>query len=98
MIVGVILLMVLSGCSSPQSLGGVRLRTNVPEATLFIDDELRGPVREYLDEYLPLDPGPHLIVLEHPGYAPERMDIIVSDGIAMEVSIEMRQRSQHQER
>ena len=80
-------------CSSamPQ-VGGVRITTNVPEATLYVDEELRGPAGEYEAHYIRLSPGRHRLTLEHPDYFPEYLEVNVPRNMAMAVTMELRRR------
>ena len=87
---GAVLLCACGG-TTPQ-VGGVRIATNVPEATLYVDEELRGPAGEYADHYIRLAPGQHRLTLEHPGYFPEYLEVNVARDMAMAVTIELRRR------
>ena len=88
------LLGTFAGCGAAQPMGGVRVMTNVHDATLLVDDELRGPVSAYEDDYLRLTPGRHRIALEHAGYVSEYIDVTVAQDMAVTVSVDMRARSE----
>ena len=82
----------LFGCGAAPLVGGVRVETNVPDATLFVDEELHGPVQAYERQYIRLSPGEHRLVLEHPDYFPEYVTVSVAENVAMAVRVEMRRR------
>jgi hypothetical protein len=73
-------------------VGGVRIETNVPAATLLVDEEIRGPVQAYERHYVRLSPGPHRLMLEHSDYFTEYIDIDVVENMGMAVRLEMRRR------
>ena len=85
--------LVLGACAAagPRP-GGVRVDTNVPDAILLVDEETRGPVRAYEREYVRLPPGAHRLMLEHPDYFTEYIDVTVVENMAMAVRLEMRRR------
>ena len=68
--------------------------TNVPDATLTVDEQVRGPVRAYERHYVRLPPGSHRLMLEHPDYFTEYIDVDVVDNMGMAVRLEMRRRPQ----
>jgi hypothetical protein len=72
--------------------GGVRLIADVPAASVLVDDELLGTVGDYEGAPLPLPAGPHTIVLEHPDFEPETIEVNVIDGVATAVTVELRRR------
>lgn len=72
--------------------GGVRLVADVPEASVLVDDELLGTVGDYDGAALGLPPGPHTIVIEHPDYHRETIEVNVTDGVATAVTVELRRR------
>lgn len=83
----------LAACgAATQRPGGVRVETNVPDAILLVDEETRGPVRAYEREYVRLPPGAHRLLLEHPDYFTEYIDINVVENMGMAVRLEMRRR------
>ena len=89
------LVVAAAGCAAPAAgagLGGVRLTSGVPEASLFVDDELLGTVADYEGLSIRLPPGTHRIVLDHPDYHPEEIEVTVSEGMATAVTLEMRRR------
>lgn len=88
----------LLSCSSPQTLTGVRINSNVPQAVLYIDDELRGPMEYYENIAIPLPPGQHRLRLEHPEYFREHIDVTVVQSIATSITVRMRPRPQENER
>ena len=84
-----------AACSlGPARQGGVRIISNVPEATLYVDEELRGPAEAYQQRYLYVRPGTHRIMLEHPRYFTEYVEVTVPENMGMAVQVEMRQRPQ----
>ncbi len=83
----------LAGCAATRPrVGGVRVEINVPEATLIVDEEVRGPVRAYERDYLRLPPGPHRLTFEHPDYFTEYVEVDVVENMGMAVRLEMRRR------
>lgn len=82
----------LAACAAAPRVGGVRVISNVPDATLYVDEEVQGPARAYQSHYIRLEPGAHRLVLEHPDYFPEYVDVTVQENMAMAVSVEMRRR------
>ncbi len=76
-------------CGAPATLGGVRMTTNVPEATLYVDDELRGPAQDYEGYYLPLEPGRHVLRLEDRDHITTRVEVVVAAGVGMSITLEM---------
>ncbi len=82
----------LVACAAAPRAGGVRVVVNVPDATLYVDEEVQGPARAYQSHYIRLEPGAHRITLEHPDYFPEYVDVTVQENMAMAVSVEMRRR------
>lgn len=74
-------------------LGRVRVTSNVPGATLFVDEEIRGPVEAYADYDIRLAPGHHRLRLEHPRYITEELEVTVSQSVAISVALQMRLRS-----
>ncbi len=83
--------------TSPAVVGGVRVLSNVDEAILFVDDLEHGPVDAYADHYLRLVPGRHSLRLEHPGYRPEHLDIVVARDIALSVTLDLQRLEAPQE-
>jgi len=79
-------------CSAAPRVGGVRVVSNVPEATLYVDEEVQGQASVYEHTYIRLAPGPHRLMLEHPEYFPEYVDVDVPENMAMAVRVEMRRR------
>jgi hypothetical protein len=77
---------------STQRQGGVRVASNVPDAVLYVDEELRGPARVFERRYVHLDPGVHRLVLEHPDHFTEYAEVDVRSNTAMQVRFEMRRR------
>ena len=89
----VIMVGFLCGCSFTRPRqGGVRVVTNVPDATLYVDEELRGPARAFQESYLHLSPGTHRLILEHPEYFTEFIEVTVPESMGLAVRVEMRQR------
>jgi len=80
------------GCASAARVGGVRVESNVGDATLYVDEELRGPVSVYERHYIRLEPGTHRLTLEHSEYFSEYAEVSVEPNMAMSVSFEMRRR------
>ncbi len=81
-------------CGTAAPRGGVRVITNVPQATLYVDDELRGPVDAYEDHYLHLAPGQHKLMIEHAEYFTEHIDVTVVEDITIAVTLRMRRQPQ----
>lgn len=88
----VVLVLASISCASAPRMGGVRVLANVPDAVLYVDEEIQGPVRAYGRHYIRLLPGDHRIMLEHPDYFPEYVDVTVEENMAMAVRVEMRRR------
>jgi hypothetical protein len=72
--------------------GGVRVASNVPDAVLYVDEEVQGPVRAYEEQYIYLDPGEHRLMLEHPEHFTEFAEVEVQSNTGMHVRFEMRRR------
>jgi len=66
--------------------------SSVPDAVLTVDEEVRGPARAYEQRYLYVDPGPHRLMLEHPGHFTEYIDVDVPSNRGVAVRVEMRPR------
>ena len=66
----VLILVVFSACAtSLNSVGaGFRVESNVPDATVWIDDVLVGRVVEWQREGRIIRPGFHRIEIRHPSY------------------------------
>ena len=80
-------------CSiSTHRQGGVRVISNVPDAALYVDEELAGPVRAHERDYLYVDPGPHRLMIEHPDHFTEFVDVDVPANRGVAVRVEMRRR------
>ncbi len=73
---------VVCSCSvSTNRQGGVRVISNIPDAVLYVDEDLRGPVRVFQERYIYVDPGRHRLMLEHPEhFAGRRVGLILSGG------------------
>jgi len=68
----------------------VMVEVNVRGATVSVDDE---PVGETpLSRPLQLISGPHEIEVRHPGYLPERRDVVVVADRQLQVDVELRER------
>lgn len=84
----------LSCTLTTQRQGGLRVASNVPDAVLYIDEELQGPLRAYEEEYLYLDPGEHRLMVEHPDHFTEFAEVEVRSNMGMQVRFDMRRRPQ----
>ncbi len=84
---------ILAACAVPNpEMGGVRLEANVPDATLYIDDEERGPIEAFEGHYHRLSPGSHQLRLEHADYRSESVRVHVVADVAVTVTVEMDRR------
>jgi len=72
--------------------GGVRVISSVPDAVLYVDERLKGPVRTFEKRYVYLEPGTHRLMLEHPDHFSELVEIEIQPNMAMAVRVEMRRR------
>jgi hypothetical protein len=67
-------------------LAHVAVKTHVPGAEVFVDDQVVG--RTPLASSVTLAPGPHRIELRRPGYTTAGADVSLTDGAAGEVTLE----------
>ena len=77
---------------STQRQGGIRVESNVPDAVLIVDEEVRGPVQAYRERYLNVDPGTHRVQLEHPDHFTEFVEVEVPSKMGVAVRVDMRRR------
>jgi hypothetical protein len=88
-----ITIVVACSCSiSTNRQGGVRVISSVPDAVLYVDEEIQGPVRAFERQYVYVDPGPHRLMLEHPDHFTEFIDVDVPSNRGVAVRVEMRRR------
>lgn len=87
-----IFLSFLTICCVPQGSGGIRVISNVPDAVLYVDEEIKGPAQAFKNRYIYVSVGEHRLMLEHPDHFPEfaKVDVPAKRGIA--VRFEMRRR------
>lgn len=81
-----------AACLTIQRQGGIRIESNVPDATLYVDEELKGPVRAYQEQYVHVDPGTHRVTIEHPEHFTEFVEVDVPANMAVKVRVELRRR------
>lgn len=62
------------------------LRTKLPGADVFIDDQRIGQTP--LAQSLSLTPGPHAVELRRPGYVTAHRDLLLGDGATADVALE----------
>ena len=71
-----------SGSSREETTGSIRIKSNVPQAQVFVDGALAGVVDEFdgLRDHLEVDAGKHSIELRADGYATVSTEIVVASG------------------
>jgi len=65
----VVLALALGACGAPQTVS-LRLRSNVPDALVTIDDQHLGTVKYVGKRGVALPPGTHRVTVEKVGYFP----------------------------
>jgi hypothetical protein len=86
-------LVLLVGCahSIPYGAAAFRVDSNVPDATVWIDDVLIGKVSDWSKEGLHIRSGFHRVEIRHPGYYSFFQEVELPEGSQAVVKAELRQ-------
>ena len=74
----------------PGPRGTVRFTSNVPEATLEVDETRIGPIGMFEKSGLLLKPGQHRVIVRHGGHFTEYQLIEVVEGDLLVVDVQLR--------
>lgn len=88
----VALTMSCAAAGSERATGSVRLTTNVPEALLYVDDELYGTGESFAERTLDCPTGTREFRFEHPDYRREIVRILVTEDVTVSVDVNLRPR------